>query len=45
MTVWGFTGGAHALDGLADDLRSVGAARVYGGMNEVRSALMSGETH
>lgn len=39
MTVWGFTGGAHALEGLADDLRSVGAARVLDSMTAVRSGL------
>ena len=39
MTVWGFTGGAHALPDLAEELRQVGAARVFSSMRELAAQL------
>jgi len=38
MEVWGFTGGSHADEGLANRLREVGAARVFSNFEEMTLA-------
>ena len=40
MEVWGFTGGAHALPDLRADLESLGVARVFDSMADLREALV-----
>src|SRR5882724_1691779 len=39
MTVLGFTGGSHCLDGHADKLRAAGAAAVCASMTDLRSQI------
>lgn len=39
MTVWGFTGGGHADDGLADRLRGAGAHAVFANFTEIAAQL------
>ncbi|MDA4846081.1 HAD family hydrolase [Hoeflea poritis] len=39
MTVWGFTGGGHADDGLAERLREAGAHDVFSSHADVRKSL------
>ena len=39
MTVLGFTGGSHCLDGHADKLRVAGAVEVFASMTEVGRRL------